>query len=215
MARRQSKALQHDLRERLAQESARLMIEHGILDFGLAKRKAADNLSVAGRGGLPSNSQIEACLAERQRIFEPDRHADRLWQLRGVALRVMRQLSGFEPRLTGAVLSGTATNNSRIELHVFASSPEVVGSLLEEHGHRLSPSAQRFRYGGGRQIQVPGYRFAVDGASVSTLVFSENGIREAPLSGVDRRPMARASARELALLLEKGPVDQPRVSIDA
>jgi hypothetical protein len=121
MARRQSKALQFELRERLAQESARLMIEHGIVDYGLAKRKAAENLSVAGRGGLPSNSQIEACLAERQRIFEPDRHAARLWQLRHVALSVMRQLAGFEPRLAGPVLSGTATANSRIELHVFAS----------------------------------------------------------------------------------------------
>jgi hypothetical protein len=207
MARRQSKALQHELRERLAQESARLMIEHGIVDYGLAKRKAADNLSVARLGGLPSNSQIEACLAERQRIFEPDRHADRLWRLRDLALSVMQQLAEFEPRLTGSVLSGTATNNSRIELHVFASVPEAVGSTLEGYGHRLSPCTQRFRYGGGRQIQVPGYRFHVDGARVLMPVFGENGIREAPLSSIDRRPMARASQRELEVLLEKRPVD--------
>lgn len=201
MARRQSKALQQELRERLAQESARLMIEHGIVDYGLAKRKAAESLSVTGQGALPSNSQIEACLAERQRIFEPDRHADRLWQLRDLALSVMRQLVGFEPRLTGPVLAGTATNNSRIELHVFATAPEIVGDVLERYGHRLSPCAQRYRFGGGRQLQIPGYRFQAGGALVLMPVFSENGIREAPLSSVDRRPMARASLRELENLL--------------
>lgn len=207
MARRQSKALQHELRERLAQESARLMIEHGIVDYGLAKRKAADNLSVTGLGGLPSNSQIEACLAERQRIFEPDGHADRLWRLRDLALSLMEQMAGFEPRLTGPVLSGTATNNSRIELHVFAGEPEAVGATLERFGHRWSPCALRFRFGGGRQIQVPGYRFQVDGARVLLSVFSENGIREAPLSSIDRRPMARASRRELEELLATRPLN--------
>jgi hypothetical protein len=207
MARRQSKALQSELRERLAQESARLMIEHGIVDFGLAKRKAADNLSVAGLGGLPSNSQIEACLAERQRIFEPDGHADRLRQFRDLALGLMRQLVAFEPRLTGPVLAGTATNNSRIELHVFATSPEIVGTTLELYGHRPSTCAQRFRFGGGRQIRVPGYRFQTDGAAVLMPVFSENGLREAPLSSVDRRPMPRASRRDLEILLQSQPAN--------
>jgi hypothetical protein len=71
----------------------------------------------------------------------------------------------------------------------------------------VSPYTQRFRYGGGRQIQVPGYRFHVGGARVSIPVFAENGIREAPLSSIDRRPMARASERELEVLLEERPVN--------
>jgi hypothetical protein len=205
MARRMHKALQTELRERLAQESARLMIEHGIVDYGLAKRKAAERLSVSTLGALPSNAQIEACLAERQRIFEPDGHADRLQELRHLALGIMGQLKGFEPRLTGPVLSGTATSTSRIELHVFAGSAEAVAVTLEGFGHRLTPCAQRFRYGGGRQVQVPGYRFRAEGASVLTPVFPENGIREAPLSAIDRRPMARASRRETELLLAMEP----------
>lgn len=211
MARRMPRAMQGELRERLAQESARLMIEHGIVDFGLAKRKAAERLAVSTLGALPSNSQIEACLAERQRIFEPVGHANRLQRLRQLALELMQQLSGFAPRLTGPVLAGTATETSRIELHVFAASAEAVAFTLEHHGHRLAPCAQRFRYGGGRQIEVPGYRFRAEGASVVTPVFPENGIREAPLSSVNRRPMARASSREIEALL----ADQSRVSIDA
>lgn len=201
MARRMSRALQGELRERLAQESARLMIEHGIADYGLAKRKAAERLAVTAFGALPSNAQIEACLAERQRIFERDGHADRVSGLRVLAVRIMHQLAGFEPRLTGPVLSGTATSASRIELHVFAANAESVGDVLERHGYRIVQCAQRFRFGGGRQTQVPAYRFRTDGATVLTPVFPENGIREAPLSSIDRRPMVRASRREIEALL--------------
>ena len=201
MPRRPSKPLQIEMRERLAQESARLMIEHGIVDFGLAKRKAAERLAVSSFGALPSNAQIEACLAERQRIFEPANHADRIDHLRRVALELMQQLKAFEPRLTGPVLAGTATTNSRIELHVFAASAEAVAFALEGHGHRPAPCQQRYRFGGGRQQQVPGYRFQMQGAAVLTPVFPENGIREAPLSAVNQRPMTRASRREIEQLL--------------
>ena len=71
-----------DLRERLAQEAARLMVEGGIEDFGLAKRKAAERLGVRASGALPTNAQIQASLAQRQRIFEPESHDLRLAKLR-------------------------------------------------------------------------------------------------------------------------------------
>lgn len=201
MTRRKPHALQVELRERLAQESARLMIEHGIGDFGLAKRKAAERLAVTALGALPSNAQIEACLVERQRIFAPAGFGDWIEHMRRLALDLMRQLESFEPRLAGPVLAGTATSTSRIELHVFAASAEAVAFALERHGHRLSSCLHRFRFGGGRQEQVPGYRFQLDGAAVLTPVFPENGIREAPLSSVNQRPMARASRRELEAML--------------
>jgi hypothetical protein len=201
MPRRTQKAQQIELRERLAQESARLMIEQGIADFGLAKRKAAERLAVTTLGALPSNAQIEACLVERQRIFAPAGFGDWIAHMRRLALDLMWQLEPFEPRLAGPVLAGTATSSSRIELHVFAASAEAVAFALERHGHRLSDCLQRFRFGGGRQVQVPGYKFQLDGAAVLTPVFPEHGIREAPLSSVNQRPMARASRRELEALL--------------
>lgn len=177
------------------------MIEHGIGDFGLAKRKAAERLAVTSQGALPSNAQIEACLVERQRIFAPEGFGDWIAHLRRIALALMHELDSFEPRLAGPVLAGTATATSRIEVHVFAASAEAVAFALERHGHRLSSCLQRFRFGGGREAQVPGYRFQLDGARVLTPVFPENGIREAPLSSVTRRPMARASRRDLEALL--------------
>lgn len=201
MGRRLSRAALVDLREKLAQESARLMIEHGIVDFGLAKRKAAERLAVSAAGALPSNAQIESCLAERQRIFEPDSHTERVRSLRELALGLMRQLTIFEPRLVGPVLAGTATINSSIALHLFAEGPEIVVGTLEKLGWQLSGCQRRHRFGGGRTAIVPGFRFNADGERIEAFVFPEQGLREAPLSAVTRRPMSRASIRRVEELL--------------
>lgn len=189
------------LRERLAQESARLMIEHGIVDFGLAKRKAAERLAVRALGALPSNAQIEQCLAERQRIFEPHAHGERVNDLRRIAARMMELLAHFEPRLVGAVLAGTATINAAIELHVFSDTPEPVAGVLDEYAIAYGAYERRYRYNGHRSGMIPGFSFVHDAQRVVVLVFPENGLREAPLSPVDGRPMQRASRAKVAELL--------------
>ena len=53
------------------------MAEHGIGDFLAAKRKAAERLGVEdGAAMLPKNSEIEAALAEYQRLFGGESHVD-------------------------------------------------------------------------------------------------------------------------------------------
>jgi hypothetical protein len=49
---------------------------------------------------------------------------------------------------------------------------------------------------------VPGFTFVEDLHRVVVLVFTENGLREAPLSPVDGRPMQRASRAKVATLLD-------------
>jgi hypothetical protein len=191
------------LRERLAQESARLMIEHGIADFGLAKRKAAERFAVRAAGALPTNAEIEQCLAERQRIFEPLTHATRIDALRRAAAQVMDMLAAFEPRLAGAVLAGTATINTPIELHAFSATPEAVADTLTQNGVIYGACERRMRYGNGEIATIPGFTFAVGVDSVVVLVFGENGVREAPLSPVDARPMPRANRAKVARLLAR------------
>lgn len=189
------------LRAQLAEEAARLIVENGIEDFGLAKRKAAERLGVAGAGALPSNAQIHASVSERQRIFEPAMHDRRLMKLRRLAAEVMELLEPFRPRLVGAVLLGTATINSSVELHVFADAPESVAAMLERDGIALRDCQRRFRFGGQRGGQFPGFAFARQGERVEVITFPERGAHEPPLSPVDRRPMRRAGlAAVLALL---------------
>lgn len=204
MGRRVSPLATAALRERLAQTAARLMIESGIEDFGLAKRKAAERLGVREMGALPSNAQIAASLAERQRIFEPDAHQNRMEDLRRIALDVMGMLSPFHPRLVGPVLAGTATPNSSIELHAFSDSPESVASALAEYGVSPRDCQRRYRYNSKRVALAPGYRFFHEGADVVVVTFPVNGLREAPLSPVDQKPMRRAGRAEVEDLVATG-----------
>jgi hypothetical protein len=194
-----------DLRQQLADEAARLMAEHGIQDFAQAKRKAAERLGVrAGEGALPSNAQIHERLVERQRIFEPETHDLRVAKLRLVAANVMALLDGFRPKLVGAVLEGTATQTSAIELHVFSDAPEAVAAALEERGLRLHDSQRRYRFGRELVEQIPGFDLVVDEEELQVMVFPERGPKHSPLSPVDGKPMRRASRPAVLALLEPG-----------
>lgn len=208
MAERSSRAGGADLREQLAQEAAKLMVESGIEDFGLAKRKAAERLGVKGAGFLPSNSQIQACVEERQRIFEPN-HDERLLEMRKIALDVMAELEPFRPRLVGAVLTGTATVNSAVELHAFSDAPELVAATLSAHGVQPRDCQRRFRFGGQRVEQVPGFDFIRDGERIEVIVFPERGSQHAPLSPVDQRPMRRAARSAVLALVDGEPSGSP------
>ena len=110
----------NQIRERIAKEAARMMCEAGINDFQLAKRKALQRLRINEQRNLPSNEEIEFAVGEYQRLFRADSQPRRLAELRRAAVRAMRFLSRFQPRLVGAVLSGTADEHSDVCLHLFA-----------------------------------------------------------------------------------------------
>ncbi|MEO8463975.1 MAG: hypothetical protein ABI640_01430 [Gammaproteobacteria bacterium] len=187
--------------DQIADEAARVIAEHGISDFALAKRKAAERLGLGARGALPSNAQIQERLAARQRLFEPDVHDARIAKLRRVAADLMGSLEQFRPRLVGSVLDGTATINSAVELHVFCDAPELVAATLEAGGSRIYDSQRRYRVGRDENAQIPGFELMLDGEDVQVIVFSERGAHHAPQSPVDGRPMRRASRSAVIALL--------------
>ena len=191
------------LRERVAQEAARLINEHGIQDYGLAKRKAAQRLGIREAGALPSNSEIEASVTEWQRIFEPETHKSQLNDLRRLAAETMLVLAEFEPRLAGSVLTGAVTVNSAIELHLFTDAPEEVVLVLESRGIPFRDCQRRYRYNSRGVSLIPGYRFTIRGERIEALVFPEKGLRQAPMSPVDRRPMPRAGRKRVLALLSE------------
>ena len=192
-----------NLRRALAQEAARIMSEQGIDDYGLAKRKAAERFGATDLAVLPKNTEIEAARADHQRLFHADTHSSTLEELRKTALRAMRLLERFQPRLVGPVLSGTASAHSEVSLHVFADSPEAVALHLMDNGipHRIVE--RRLRYEPDRLVAYPVVRFVAGHREIEAVVFPVNGIRQAPASPVDGRPMRRASIDELeAMLME-------------
>jgi len=190
-----------NLRRALAQEAARIMAQHGIHDFLTAKRKAAERLGVTDTGALPRNTEIEQALVEYQRLFDAGGHQQSLQQQRRAALQAMHGLSRFEPRLVGPVLTGTATEHADIQLHLFTDSPENVALELLDRGIAHEITERRVRMDAERVKAYPGLRFAVDNRRVEATVFPLDGIRQAPVSPVDGKPMRRADLTELEALL--------------
>jgi hypothetical protein len=148
--------------------------------------------------------QIQERLVERQRLFEPEARDRRLAKLRLIATNVMEVLESFRPKLVGAVLDGSATVSSQIELHVFSDSPEAVAAALEERGFRLRDSQRRYRFGRELTEQIPGFDLMVDEEDLQVMVFPERGSSHSPLSPIDGKPMRRASRTAVLALLEPG-----------
>jgi len=193
-----------NLRRALAQEAARLMAQHGIHDFLAAKRKAAERLGVTDSATLPRNVEIEAALIEYQRLFDASGHDESLAAQRRAAASAMRLLHDFKPRLVGPVLSGTATAHAPVQLHLFAERPENVILRLLDRGIAHEAIERRHRVDAGRVRPYPGLRFEFSGQEFEVTVFPLDGIRQAPVSPVDGRPMRRADAAEVETLLAKG-----------
>jgi hypothetical protein len=193
-----------NLRRALAQEAARLMAEHGIRDFLLAKRKAAERLGVIdGAALLPKNSEIEAALAEYQRLFGGASHLETLEAQRRAALAAMHYLREFAPRLVGPVLSGTATEHTEVQLHLFAERVESVTLKLLDGGIPHELTEKRIKLNPELVRPFPGVRFEIDDQPIEATVFPTDGIRQAPVSPVDGRPMRRADTGEVEALLER------------
>jgi hypothetical protein len=188
------------LRARIAQEAARILLEEGVEDYQLAKRKAADRLHAGNGRLLPRNSEIERAVLDHRRLFFTDGYDDALSALRLAAVDAMRLLLRFQPRLTGSVLKGTAGRHSDIDIHVFADAVEEVLFLLMDKRISYRSAERRLRYGDDVRY-FPALRFAVNGREVEAIVLPTAAIKQTPLSPIDGKPMQRASIEHVEKLL--------------
>jgi hypothetical protein len=170
-----SPALKRDLmREQLAQQAAKLMVDGDITDFGFAKRKAARQLGASDTQHLPSNHEVEEALLAYRALYQQDSHPDVLRQLRGDALDAMRQLEPFHPYLTGSVLSGTAGEHSDINLMLFSDDAKAVLLYLLKHDIEFEDGEWKMRIAGHEET-VPSYTIEADsGALIHIVVLPEN-----------------------------------------
>ena len=189
-------------RQRVAHEAARLMVEHGIRDYHLAKRKAAGRLRMSDSRDLPRNDEIEREREAYQRLFRGEEFTGHVSALRKCALDAMRLLHGFRPRLVGPVLSGTADRHSEICLHLFSDPPEAVAMFLLDHRITHDQGEARVRFQANEHERLPAFRFIAGDAPIELVVFSARVRRRIPLSPVDGRPMRRAKLAEVAALVE-------------
>lgn len=192
------------LRQRIAYEAARLLVEDSALDPERARRKAANRIGVSDNRQWPSSAEVLDALSQEQRLFRPHQPAA-LHSLRLQALAAMRHFAHFRPRLVGSVLEGTADHRSRVRLHLFADTPdEVVLTLLEQR----IPWEQRerpLRYADGSRYAHPAFRFVAGGVAMELVVLPLRAHRNPPLNPIHERPERGADAEQLAQLLAMTP----------
>ena len=189
-------------RQQVAHEAAKLMVDSGLRDYQLAKRKAAVRLGMAESRDLPRNDEIEREREAYQRLFGDEERSRHVISLRKLALEAMRLVERFGPRLVGPVLSGTADRHSEICLHLFSDPPEAVAMFLLDNRIAHDQGEARLRFQADEHQRLPAFRFLAGDAQVEVVVFSARARRRVPLSPVDGRPMRRAKLAEVAALVE-------------
>ncbi len=107
----------------IAATAARMVVEEG-LEYGPAKRRAAKQLGLGPRAGLPDNDLLEDEVREYLALFCADTQPGELAALRRLAALWMERLEAFRPHLCGAVWHGTATRLSDIYLQLFCDDPK-------------------------------------------------------------------------------------------
>ena len=187
-------------RARIAAAAARIMAEDGIDDFALAKRKAARQLGATDAQALPANDEIEAELQAYRALYEPEEHAERIAELRRIALDAMRALRHFNPYLTGPVLKGTAGPYAGIDLQLFPESPKDVEIYLLDRNIPYATQEGR-RFSGDRAHAVSVLSLEWQDAPLKLSVFDPRDERIALKTSQAGRVMDRAGIAEVGALL--------------
>ena len=191
-------------RRRIAVEAARLISEHGIRDFHVAKRKAAERLGLPVDSALPKNGQIDEALREHQRLFAADEQPQDLRRLREAAREALKFFAAFDPRLVGAVLDGSADAHSAVCLHLFSDEVEAVARFLDEQGIPYEDHARSLHVTRATQQEFPVFAFKADDTVIDLTVLPLDALRQAPLDRADGRPMQRATLGAVENLLHSG-----------
>ncbi len=179
-------------RLQIAQTAARLIAEHGLTDWALAKQKAARQLMLPESTALPSNEEIEQALGSYHSLFAAESHEASLRAQREEALAWMKRLGAWEPLLVGGVAAGWATAHSDIRLELVADDAKVVEIALANERVRYAALPPR-EDGAGAELLIETPR-----ASLRVAVLTPAARRNRT-----RRPdEVRLSVAALAALLE-------------
>ncbi|MRR34530.1 hypothetical protein EG829_07490 [bacterium] len=198
------------IRRSIAREAARLMYEECIREYRDAKRKAAKAFgpekALSLGSHLPSNAEIHEQLAILVRMHEGDSQPERLSRMRRAALSWLELFEPFRPYLVGSVLTGTVREESDIDLHLFADSPEEVERFLEERDIPFEPETVSIRYGSEFHDYFHLY-LEEDGIVIDCTVYEPAERHRRPKSSITGRPMDRADADRLReLIAESDPI---------
>jgi HD domain len=199
------------LRQAIAFEAARLMYERLETEYFTAKRKAAKRLCrhSCKPEDLPSNAEIRDLIQAFARMHEGEKRTERLREMRLHALKLMRLLRRFKPRLIGSVMTGHVRHGSDIDLHLFSDSAEAITALLEAEGYQFD--LERKQVVKHHESRVFTHVHVYDTFDYELTVYPEDKAHYVFKSSITGKAIERASVRELEELIAR---EYPDVNLD-
>lgn len=189
------------LRRQIASEAARAMYFREESEYYRAKMKAAQRI-VRGwvkPADLPSNAEIRDEIQTLARMHEGSQRTDNLQSMRLVALRIMRLLERFKPRLIGSVMTGHIRQGSDIDIHLFSDSVDAITLALDEQMLFYDVEKKRVKKHGEERIFT--HIHLRDLYPVELTVYASNLAHYVFKSSITGKAIERASIAELEELL--------------
>jgi len=203
------------IRRQIAFLAAQMMYHRTESEYFTAKRKAARQLGVEYRhrpGDLPSNKEIRDQIQAMARMHEGPTRLEHLRDMRLDALRLMRLLARFRPRLIGSVRTGHVRKGSDIDIHIFSDSLALVTDTLDEHALEYDVEHKRIiKYGEERSFTHI-HVHVHDGNNFELTLYPEDKVHYVFKSSITGKAIERASIAELEALLRH---ENPEIDLEA
>lgn len=179
------------------------MYERRESEYYRAKMKAARHVCKGWvkPADLPSNTEIRDEIQSFARMQEGERRFDNLRAMRFEALRLMRVLHHFRPRLIGSVLTGHVRQGSDIDLHVFSDSLEGVTGALDAEGLVYEVERKRVRKQGEERMFT--HVHVRDRFPFELTVYPADKAHYVSKSSITGKAIERASVAELEQFLRE------------
>lgn len=187
------------------------MYERVESEYFTAKRKAAKRLGHRCKpADLPSNAEIREQIQVFARIHEGEQRTRHLREMRLDALRLMRQLKAFRPRLIGSVMTGHVRKGSDIDLHLFSDSATLVTDTLENEGYSFD--LERKQVVKHNESRIFTHVHVYERFNFELTIYAEDKAHYVFKSSITGKAIERASLAELEAFLVE---EYPGIDLDA
>lgn len=191
------------LRREIAYQAARLMYQRQESEYYRAKVKAARRVAPGWvkPADLPSNAEIREQVQLLARMHEGERRNDNLFRMRLSALRMMKRLKRFHPRLIGSVWTGHIRQGSDIDIHLFADGVSGVTAELEAEALLYDVQRKEVRKHGEHRVYTHVHLF--DEFPFELTVYSRDKQHQSFTCSITHKPIPRASIAQLEQFLQE------------
>ena len=200
------------IRRQIAFLAAQMMYQRTESEYFTAKRKAAKQLGVEYRfrpADLPSNAEIRDQIQSMARIHEGPKRLDAIHDMRLEALRLMRKLARYRPRLIGSVWTGHVRQGSDIDIHLFSDSQTLVTNTLDDYG--LSYEVEKKRVVKHGEERIFTHIHVADRFPFELTLYPEDKAHYVFKSSITGKAIERASIAELEDALR---AEDPTIDLD-